>query len=204
MEAKKLKEILNKHLKWVNSKENGERANLYGANLYWADLCGADLRGADLYGADLRGADLYGANLYGANLYGADLRGADLRGADLRGADLRGADLCGADLCGADLPIELVTKFFPICCPEYGEFIGWKKTKGHIIKLLVCEDSMRSSAYGRKCRCSKAVVLSIETISGEDDGTKELESDYDSTFVYRIGETVEVKDFDKDRTNVIE
>ena len=32
MEAKKLKEILNKHLKWVNSKENGERANLCGAN----------------------------------------------------------------------------------------------------------------------------------------------------------------------------
>ena len=54
----KLKEILEKHNKWVHDEEGGERANLRNA-----DLCGANLRNADLRGANLRNADLCGANL---------------------------------------------------------------------------------------------------------------------------------------------
>ena len=72
-----LKEILNKHLKWRNDEEGGERANLSGA---------------DLNGADLNGAYLSGAYLNGANLSYADLSYADLSGADLSGAALSGAD----------------------------------------------------------------------------------------------------------------
>lgn len=83
MTQEELNMILDKHRKWLNNEEGGERANLFGANLR---------------GADLRGADLFGAKLCGANLYRADLHGADLHGADLRGAYLCGADLCGADL----------------------------------------------------------------------------------------------------------
>lgn len=126
---------------------------------------------------------------------------ADLSVADLRGADLYGADLSGADLDGAKIPIEFVEKFFPICCPEYGGFIGWKKANKYIVKLLICEDAKRSSAYGRKCRCDKAVVLAIETLDGKNDGLTEIASDYDKTFVYKVGETVSVKDFDNDRRN---
>ncbi len=103
MDNEKLKEILERHRKWLNDEDGGERANLYGADLYGADLRGADLRGANLYGADLCGADLRGADLRGANLRGADLRGADLRGADLYGANLYGANLREANLCGANL-----------------------------------------------------------------------------------------------------
>ena len=66
MDNEKLKEILERHRKWLNKEDGGERANLYGANL----------RGANLRGANLRGANLRGANLYGANLYGANLREA--------------------------------------------------------------------------------------------------------------------------------
>ena len=66
MDNEKLKEILERHRKWLNDEDGGERANLYGANLY---------------GADLRGADLCGANLYGANLREVYLREAYLRGA---------------------------------------------------------------------------------------------------------------------------
>ena len=103
-------------------------------------------------------ADLYGADLSGANLYGADLRGANLYGADLRGADLR----------GAKIEDKLIAKFFPICCPEFGEFIGWKKANGYIVKLRIADDAKRSSAFGRKCRCSKAFVIGIETPDGSD------------------------------------
>ena len=94
--TKKEIEILQRHAKWLQNEEGGEKANLRGANLRGANLWGADLRGANLWGANLRGADLWGANLRGANLWDADLRVANLRGANLRDADLRGANLRGA------------------------------------------------------------------------------------------------------------
>ena len=63
MTATELKEILDKHNKWLNDEDGGERAVLHGANLREADLRDANLRDANLRGADLRGADLSGANL---------------------------------------------------------------------------------------------------------------------------------------------
>ena len=190
---KKLEEILEQHKTWLHG-EGGERANLYGANLRGANLRGADLREADLREANLYGADLYGANLRGANLRGADLRGADLREANLYEANLYGAYLYGADLRGAK------NMTLPIACPEEGEFIGFKKVRDdYIVKLKITADAKRSSATSRKCRCSKAEVISITKIDGTDDGTKDVASKHDSKFIYRVGETVEVDDFCDDR-----
>ena len=190
--------FLRKHKLWIEGEVGGERADLRGANLRGADLYGANLRGADLRGADLYGANLRGADLYGANLRGADLRGADLYGANLRGADLYGANLRGANLRGADLR-EAKNVSLPIACPEKGEFIAFKRAGGYIVELKVTEDAKRCSATSRKCRCSKAIVLSITTLAGENDGTTAVRSNYDKTFVYRIGETVEVSNFCDDR-----
>lgn len=184
MTEKELKEILEKHRKWLNNEEGGERANLGGAN-----LCDADLRYANFRGADLGDADLRYANLCGANLGGADLRYANLRGADLGGADLRG------------VKYDETTAFFALTCPEEGAFIGFKKAGGKIVKLLIPEDAKRSSATSRKCRCSKATVLSITNLDGSDAGIESVPSDKTSNFVYKIGKTLEVKDFDEDRWN---
>ena len=118
---------------------------------------------------------------------------AYLCGADLCGADLCGADLCGADLCGAK------NISYPIACPEKGEFIAFKKASGYIVELKVTEDAKRCSATSRKCRCSKAVVLSITTLDGHETDLKEVKSNYDEKFIYRVGETVEVSDFCEDR-----
>jgi len=52
-----LKEILEKHIKWLSGEHNGEKANLSGADLRYANLRCADLRGADLSGADLSNAN---------------------------------------------------------------------------------------------------------------------------------------------------
>ena len=176
-------------------------ANLYGANLYGADLRNADLRGANLCGADLRGANLCDADLYGANLRDANLCGANLYDANLRDADLRGANLCGADLYGADLRGSNLrcAKGCYLSCPTEGSFIGWKKASGHIVKLRIPEDARRSSATGRKCRCDKAYVMEIQNMDGTKATEDTVRSDHDKNFVYTVGATVEVPDFDDNR-----
>ena len=166
-------------------------ANLCGADLYGADLCDANLRDANLRDADLRGANLCDADLRGANLRDADLRGADLRGANLRDADLRGADLRGANLRDA--------KGCYLSCPTEGSFIGWKKASGHIVKLRIPEDARRSSATGHKCRCDKAYVMEIQNMDGTKATEDTVRSDHDKNFVYTVGATVEVPDFDDNR-----
>jgi hypothetical protein len=159
-----LNEILEKHKKWLDHEDGGERAILDDV-----DLDGASLNRASLEDASLNGALLYRASLYRASLNGASLDDA--------------------------IGIE-----HPIACPEEGEFIGFKKAcNGYVVKLKITEDAKRSSATGRKCRCSKALVLSITKTDGTDDGTKEITSLWDRTFIYRVGEIVEVSDFGEDR-----
>ena len=171
----KLNYILNKHEMWLLNDPKGERA--------------------DLHGADLRGAELRGSKLSGVIFYKADLRGAYLSGADLMGADLRGADLREADLRGAKLD-------WPLVCQEKGSFIGYKKCRNNlIVKLEIPEDAYRCSATSKKCRCSKAKVLSITNLDGSESKSDVAVSKHDSSFVYRIGETVEVTDFDQNRWN---
>ena len=136
-----------------------------------------------------------------ANLYGADLRGANLRGADLRGADLYGANLYGADLRGANLRDAKNLPFIPYVCPDTGSFTGYKKASNMIIKLEITEDAKRTSATSRKCRCNKAKVLGIYDYNHNLLEDKEVASDRDKDFIYRVGEVAEVKDFDEDRWN---
>ncbi len=187
---------------------NLHRANLRGADLHRADLYGADLRGANLYGANLREANLYKTNLYGADLHRADLYGADLRGANLYGANLREANLYktnlyGADLCGAK---HIPQYICPLVCPSEGSFTGFKKANIYpinmevIVKLRITETAKRSSATTRKCRCSEAEVISVESVNGK--GTFQCaRSKYNHDFIYKVGEVVKAEDFDEDRWN---
>ena len=217
MEKQELQTIIKNHKKWLNNEPSGKMAdlrmaNLSGADLSMADLSGADLSmayliganlsGADLSVADLSGADLNGADLSAANLRGADLSEADLRGADLSGADLRGAYLRGADLSGAnlsDISYDENTAFYAMVCPEKGSFIGYKKASGKIIELMITENAKRSSATTRKCRCSEAVVLSITNVDGTNFDGEKIVSDYDKSFVYEVGKTISVDNFNDNR-----
>ena len=134
------------------------------------------------------------ANLSEANLSRADLRETDLSGADLSEANFYRANLSRADLHGAK---NLIC---PIMCPEEGSFIGFKKARGdYIVKLEIPEDALRCSATGRKCRCSKAKVLSITDIDGTEANATEVFSKYDPSFVYRVGEIVSVNNFEPNR-----
>ena len=171
-----LDEILRKHKIWMMDKPEGEKA--------------------DLSGADLSGANLSGANLSWANLSGADLSWANLSGANLSGANLFGANLFGANLFGAK------NINYPIACPEKGSFIAFKKARdGFIVELEIPEDAKRCSATTRKCRCSKARVVSITNPDGTETEVTSVASKRDAGFVYKVGEVVEVPNFDENRWN---
>ena len=117
MDKEKLQLQIDKHTKWLNDEEGGERADLSGADLRSADLSGANLRSADLRSDDLSGANLRSANLRSADLRSANLSGADLSGANLRSADLSGANLSGANLRSADLSgADLSYSAWPLWC----------------------------------------------------------------------------------------
>ena len=169
-----------------------------------ADLRYEDLRDVDLIKANLSKADLYYANLSDANLMFANLKGANLRRADLRYADLRGANLSGADLREANLTD---TKGLPpMKCPEKGSYVAYKKAeiwkKDHYVEVIVTLEipagAKRSSATTKKCRCSEATVLSIESLDGSK-MYKRATAFFDHDFVYKVGKTVKVDDFDDDR-----
>ena len=183
----------------VEADLNG--ATLSGATLIETNLAWSSLRGADLFGANLNDAKLYGVDLYGAHLYLTILVGANLSGANLREANLREANLSGANLSGARFIADEDIKY-PMNCPERGSFIGFKKVSNNlIVELEITEDALRSSATGRKCRCSKAKVLSITNIDGTESNTNYAVSLRDPDFVYTVGKTVEVPDFDTNRWN---
>lgn len=210
---------------WEEMRADLSGANLNRANFYGDRLCEANLSEASLFRACLSGASLYRANLDLADLTGADLSGADLSETNLRGANLSGANLYGAILSGADLYRACLSgaslyganllraknvPFIPMACPNTGSFTGWKKGLAEcedpvrlcavIIELEIPADAKRSSATTRKCRCNKAVVKSVTSIDGSESFDTAF-SRYDNDFIYKVGETVSVSNFDEDRFN---
>ena len=110
----------------------------------------------------------------------ADLRWADLREANLSCANLRWADLRWANLRDAD-------KF------RLGKVLdepltGYKKTKeGVVITAEIPEGAIVFCINGR-CRTNKAKIIDMG-------GHEVLHSKYDSSFEYRLGQEIEIKDF---------
>ena len=206
------------------SKANLSKANLFEANLSGANLVGGNLSRTHLPGADLSKANLFGANLSKANLSKANLSGADLSGANLTEANLSGAhlswanlfganlskaNLSGANLSGADLSKALNidtlswdsnTAFYPLQCPETGTYTAYKKANNLIVELEIPYDALRSSATSRKCRASKARVISITDLAGHPAGDRVL-SDYaySPKIEYIVGQTIEIPNFDTNR-----
>ena len=144
---------------------------------------------ADLTGANLSKANLSKANLYEANLYEANLSWANLFGAGLAGA-----------LNIDTLSWNSNTEFYPLQCPETGTYTAYKKANNLIVELEIPYDALRSSATSRKCRASKARVISITDLAGHPAGDRVL-SDYaySPKIEYIVGQTIEIPNFDTNR-----
>ena len=119
---------------------------------------------------DMR-ADLTGADLTRANLYGADLTGANLTRANLYRANLTGADQFRL---GKVLDVPLT---------------GYKKTKEDVvITAEIPAGAIVFCINGSKCRANRAKITDM-------DGHEVLHSSYDNSFEYRLGQEIEIKDF---------
>ena len=169
-------------LRWANLNW----ADLSRVNLSWANLSGANLSRADLSWANLNGADLSGANLSGANLSRANLSGADLSRANLNGADLSGANLSGANLSRANLSGADQFRLGKVLDEP---LTGYKKTKeGVVITAEIPAGAIVFCINGSKCRTNKAKITDM-------DGREVLHSQYDNSFEYRLGQEINIKDF---------
>ena len=169
MTQEELNKIVEQHQHWLKEDCEG-----------WEGMR-ANLRGADLYGADLYEADLYGADLYGANLCEADLYGSNLTGANLTRANLTRANLYGADLTEADQ--------FRLGKVLDEPLTGYKKTKeGVVITAEIPAGAIVFCINGSQCRANRAKITDM-------DGHEVLHSSYDNSFEYRLGQEIEIKDF---------
>ena len=135
----------------------------------------------DCEGCEDMKADLSRANLSWANLSSANLRGANLYGADLSWAKLREANLSGANLSGDDR--------FRLGKVLDEPLTGYKKTKeGVVITAEIPAGAIVFCINGRKCRTNRAKITDMA-------GHDVLHSQYDNNFEYRLGQEIEIKDF---------
>lgn len=96
--------------------------------------------------------------------------------------------------------------YMSMACPDEGEFIGYKKAYANgkfvIVTLRIPADAKRSSAFGRKCRCSKAEVIAIESVDNPELSINTAFSCYsgsENEIAYTVGETVYPDQFDENR-----
>ena len=131
-------------------------------------------------------ANLSGANLSGANLSGADLSWTNLREANLREANLSGANLSGANLSGANLSEADQFRLGQIITEP---LTGYKKThEGVVITAEIPVGAIVFCINGSRCRTNRAKITDMA-------GHEVLHSQYDNSFEYRLGQEIEIKDF---------
>ena len=75
------------------------------------------------------------------------------------------------------------------------DLLGFKKGRDNeIVELLIPKGNIVFSINNSKCRTNSAKVLKITDKNGKK--VKTAKSLYDNKFIYTVGETVEVDDFD--------
>ena len=116
----------------------------------------------------------------------ADLLDKDLSGLRLDGAILDGAILVDASLVGASLDDAEKIRLGQILTEP---MTGYKKTKeGVVITAEIPAGAIVFCINRRKCRTNMAKITDM-------DGHEILHSQYDNSFEYRMGQEINIKDF---------
>jgi hypothetical protein len=101
-------------------------------------------------------------------------------------ADLYKANLIGADLSGTNLSDEDKFRLGKVLDDP---LTGYKKTKeGVVITAEIPAGAIVFCINGSKCRTNRAKITDM-------DGHEVLHSQYDNSFEYRLGQEIEIKDF---------
>lgn len=172
------------------SRVSFEGSSLNNVSFNESILKMVSFKSASLISVSFRDASLYGVSFNWARLYDALLDGASFN---------RGCSFYKATFDMVSFKKIKSFPFIPIACPDEGSFIGWKKAHDKIIKLEIPADAKRCSATSNKCRCDKAKVLAIQNLDGSISDITEIASNYDKKFMYKVGETVSVKNFCNNR-----
>lgn len=159
-------------------------------------------------GTNFAGASFDKCKFTNANCYGAIFRDTAFWDVDLTNVKMLKADFTNANFVRCKLGnivYDECTCGIALACPEKGAFTAFKKAKLYngdrcIVELQVPADALRSSATTRKCRVSKAKVVAVYTMYGKSI-KQNAYSTHTRSFAYKLGKTVEVKNFDKNRWN---
>ena len=212
LEKKELKEILLLHKKWLEVRKGGKKARFEDVCLSGLSLVEADLSKATFIDVDFRDCIIARTNFTDDYFQRCDFTDTDIcncsfENIKFHGAIMRHTYFVGCEFSGCDFEEASIKDIkFIQCknvpfisqleiCPS-GSFIGWKKLiNGKIARLLIPAKAERSSATGRKCRCSYAKVLSIYDGKGRKCSAGVSSRGLD----YTAGEYVYPDSFDKDR-----
>ncbi len=173
-------------------------ANLHSANFRNATLEEVEFKSTKMTCVDFENARIDVSIFEDVSLYYANFHNAQLMYTDINHSRIND-DTC---LCGLRLHKVKNMPYVPMVCPEEGEFIGWKacdygysdfhKSQTVIVKLRIPADAKRSSALGRKCRASKAEVLAVYDLDGNElDPAITPHSFFNDNFMYHVGAIVE-------------
>ena len=194
----------------------------------YKDLSNLDLREICFQNIDLSGVNFSHSNLSCATFIRCKLDSVDLSHTDLSFCSVKGTILTNIDLTEAnifrshfDIPDSTFTSNFTsnikyhTVCPETGSFIGYKIARlcsakhpffdlknSCLVKLEIPEDAKRLSSYfgyRKKCRCDKAKVLEITSVSDPTVHYDIAYSEYSPNFEYKVGEMVSEDDFDDNK-----
>lgn len=173
-----------------------ERKYVYGRRFNFTRLTRAylsawtfdecDFIGADFSLATFESCMFANCNIERTKFHGSSMLDTSFISCDMSTSRLDGMMHHNITLRGSKVPdwFDITTRITPT-----GDLIGWKKCRsGTIVKLLIPEDAKRSNALGRKCRAECAKVLEIWGTCGVP--IEHTRSQYDPTFIYRVGETV--------------
>lgn len=176
--------------------------NLSNIKFIYCDLSQVAFDYCNLENSSFENSLLDGTSLKYAVLTKANLKSTSMRKCNLEGACIKGAYLYSAVLELAnikDIIYDDTTKWFEQICPKEGAFIAYKKCiDDRLVTLYVPKDALRTSSTLEACRTNKAKVLRITNFD-ETKKFNEAWSFVDDSFCYKVGEWLEIKNFNKDR-----
>ena len=192
-------------------------ANFYNAVIEYTEFVDVRMHNTNLKGAHLTFVEAYMVILHESYLDHVSIGESSFNTCYFNRCFMSGtmfvhSVFMNCDFIDSDLSGAKNVPYIPMVCPDEGSFIGWKKCLTNdqpiscgipehdrecLVKLRILEDSKRSSGTGRKCRCDKAEVISIEKFDGTP--LQKAYSYYDKSFIYEVGKIVSVDNFNEDR-----